>query len=373
MQVKRYEAMNMREAMARIKNDLGPDAIILSTKKASKDGSLIEVMAARDRELACAETDRICTGESPVPQGDSLNGLRQEIRELRACISGLSQRTLFSSDLYDLKEAVNILCDAASMKNASHLQQIYRWMAGNGISRVRALRVMEHIKNDFPSELTDTYEKASIVAEKLIAGSFLKDDYRGLRIKAFIGPTGVGKTTTLAKLAAHYCLNKKMKVGLITTDTYRIAATEQLKIYAKIMGLPLAVASDAENFSHSLRTFADRDMILVDTPGRSHLDERCLKTLKSILSENVETFLLLTPMASKEYLLEAADRFRIFNYDRLILTKLDECSIFGTLLDVLETIGKPVSYMTTGQNVPNDIAKADPERLAKLTLQNRLH
>ncbi len=207
----------------------------------------------------------------------------------------------------------------------------------------------------------------------MIARSFPKDDFKGRRIKAFVGPTGVGKTTTLAKLAAHYCLEKRMKVGLITTDTYRIAAPEQLKVYAKIMGLPLDIVSDKDQFTRSLTNFADKDLILVDTPGRSRQDDRCLTTLKSILSGDVETYLLLSPTAGREHLIEAADRFRILQYDRIILTKIDDCTIFGPIVDVLDMIGNPVSYLTTGQNVPKDIEKANPERLAQLTLQNRLH
>ena len=188
-----------------------------------------------------------------------------------------------------------------------------------------------------------------------------------------IGPTGVGKTTTLAKLAAYYSLERKLKVGLITTDTFRIAASEQLKIYARIMGLPIDIASEKETFLRSLKNFADKDLILVDTPGRNHHDDRCLTALKSIFDADVETVLLLSPFSSKEYLLQAADRFRIFNYDRIILTKMDECSHFGPMVDVLDEIGKPVSYITTGQNVPKDIEKSSPERLAKLMLQNRLN
>jgi len=373
MQIKRYEAVNMREAMAMIKRDLGPDAVILSTKKISKDKPLIEVTAARDRDIAPAETHRIPRPDDAHRQENSLGDLRQEIRDLKSSIDGLAQNFPVQADLVDLKETVNILCDTVSVRNALHLNDIYLRLIANGVSRIRALRLIETIKNDFPLHVTDTYEKAAGLAEKLIAGSFLKDERQEKRIKAFIGPTGVGKTTTLAKLAAHYCLEKKMKVGLITTDTYRIAASEQLKIYAKIMGLPIDIVSGRDKFLRSLSNFADKDLILVDTPGRNHHDDQCLTTLKSILTDNMETFLLLSPIATREYLLEAADRFRMFHYDRIILTKLDECTRFGSMVDVLDIIAKPVSYVTTGQNVPKDIERANPDMLAKLTFQSRLN
>jgi flagellar biosynthesis protein FlhF len=373
MQIKRYEAVNMREAMAMIKKDLGPDAVILSTKKISNDKPLIEVTAARDREIATAETSRIPGPENAQRKENSLGCLRQEIRDLKSCVDGLARNFPAKSDLFDLKEALNVLCNTVSVRNASHLHDIYLRLVANGVLHIRALRLIETIKNDFPPHVTDTCEKAAGLAEKLIAGSFLKDERKEKRIKAFIGPTGVGKTTTLAKLAAHYCLEKKMKVGLITTDTYRIAASEQLKIYAKIMGIPIDIASGRENFLRALSNFADKDLILVDTPGRNHHDDQCLTTLKSILTDNVETCLLLSPIASSEYLLEVADHFRMFHYNRIILTKLDECTRFGSMVDVLDIIAKPVSYVTTGQNVPKDIERANPDRLAKLIFQSRLN
>jgi flagellar biosynthesis protein FlhF len=114
-------------------------------------------------------------------------------------------------------------------------------------------------------------------------------------------------------------------------------------------------------------------MILVDTPGRNHNDTQCLRDLKAILNSEAETVLLLSPIASRDYLLDTANRYKIFNYDHIILTKVDECSHFGCMYDVLDEIGKPVSYVTTGQNVPKDIERANPEGLAKLILQNRLN
>jgi flagellar biosynthesis protein FlhF len=373
MHIKRYEAANMREAMAKIKKDLGPDAVILSRKKISGDSPLIEVMAARERELAQTGNDRLSGFEDSQTQDGRGGGLQHEIRDLKSCIRGLTRQFMLNSDLFDLTEALNMLCNTISVRNDAQLQQLYVMLIANGFSRIRALKLTETIKNEFPLTSADTLEKAVALAEHVIARSFPKDNFKGLRIKAFVGPTGVGKTTTLAKLAAYYCLEKKMKVGLITTDTYRIAAPEQLKIYAKIMGLPIDVASDKSKFLRSLANFADQDLILVDTPGRGRQDDRCLSTLRSILTDNVETFLLLSPTATREHLIEAADRFQILQYSRVILTKIDECALLGPILDVLDLIGKPVSYLTTGQNVPKDIEKANPERLAQLTMQNRLH
>lgn len=373
MQIKRYEVTNMQDAMVKIKKDLGPDAIIISTKKMPGRSPLVEVVAARDEGTGAPVSGDTPYHKKEQRQDDVLDGLRREIHELKSCIDDLTRKCIHQRDFLDLRETMNVLFDNISAGNAVHLQEIYSRLIANGVSRARAVRLIETIKNDFPRENTDTYEKGALIAEKLIARSLVSDDKKGRRIQAFIGPAGVGKTTTLAKLAAYYSLEKKIKVGLITTDTYRIAASEQLKVYAKIMGLPLEIASEKDSFVRSVANFAQKDMILVDTPGRSYKDDECLRTLKKILDPSVETLLLISPVSNNNYLRQTADRFSAFNYDRIILTKVDECSHFGSMYDVLDEIGKPVSYMTTGQNVPKDIEKATPARIAKLILQNRFN
>jgi flagellar biosynthesis protein FlhF len=372
MQSKRYEVATMQEATARIKKDLGPDAIILSTKKMTGRPGFLEVVAARDKtEKPLGDAPGVPRGEER--QEELVTCLRQEFKDLRSHLDRLTQTFSLQRDLTDLKETMNVLFDSAAAQNAPHLRDIYRTLISNGISRHKSIQLLETIKKDIPREERDTYEKGIGIIERLIARSFPKDHRKERRIMALIGPTGVGKTTTLAKLAAHYSLDKKKKVGLITTDTFRIAAAEQLKIYAKIMDLPIQVASEKAAFLDSMATLAERDVILVDTPGRNHNDSASLNALKSILDPAVETVLLLNPVANREYLLEAADRFGLFGYDRIILTKVDECRSLGCLYDVIHDLGKPVSYVTTGQNVPRDIEPASPERLAKLILQQRLN
>jgi flagellar biosynthesis protein FlhF len=373
MQIKRYEATNLQEATARIKNDLGPDAIILSTGKILGKPNLIEVIAARDEETAPTSFREQWSHQRKPQFPESLSYLAKDILELKSGIEELKQRMPCRRDISDLKEMTNLFLDTISVRYPTHLRSIYSGMVAGGISRPKAASLLEAMQKGYANEKIDTYEKGAVIAEELIARSLMKDSRKERRIKAFIGPTGVGKTTTLAKLAAHYSLEKKMKVGMITTDTYRIAATEQLKVYAKIMKLSIQIAPEKETFLRSLVNFADKDVILVDTPGRNHNDDGEVNRLKTILLSGVETVLLLSPVASREHLLDTANRFRIFNYDHLILTKMDECTRFGSMLEILDEIGKPVSHVTTGQNVPRDIEKVSPERLAKLILQNSLN
>ena len=172
MQIKRYEAASMREAMAKIKKDLGPDAIILSTKKQPGSVPFIEVMAARDEAIDLPDKNITMYGKINDRQDDVLKSLYQDIHELKSGVKALAHNILFQKDLFDLKETLNILCDHVSGRNDAHLQEIYTRMIANGISRIRALKLTEVIKKDFPDSDSDTHEKAAIIAEQLNARSF---------------------------------------------------------------------------------------------------------------------------------------------------------------------------------------------------------
>jgi flagellar biosynthesis protein FlhF len=195
------------------------------------------------------------------------------------------------------------------------------------------------------------------------------------RIKVFVGPTGVGKTTTIAKLAALYSLEDKKRVGLATTDTYRIAAPEQLKTYAKIMGVPMKIVSNKEHLSSMLEEFSDRDVILIDTPGTGLKDKAHFERMKEMFAdqEGIDIILLLGMSSSQENLYGTLSRFEGMRIDHIILTKMDECSRFGFLFDLMERMNKPVPYVTTGQNVPNDITEVTSANLAKLIVEGVLH
>jgi flagellar biosynthesis protein FlhF len=190
------------------------------------------------------------------------------------------------------------------------------------------------------------------------------------RTAALVGPTGVGKTTTIAKLAAHYRLKEKRRVGLITVDTYRIAAVEQLRTYADIIDLPMHVVSTPREMREAVRRMADMDLVLIDTAGRSPKDEVRLQELKAFLNEASadEVHLVLSSVASSRTLEQTARQFAAVGTSALILTKLDEVNGLGNVLPVLRSSSLPLSYLTNGQNVPDDIAIADPPRLAKLIL-----
>jgi flagellar biosynthesis protein FlhF len=186
-----------------------------------------------------------------------------------------------------------------------------------------------------------------------------------------IGPTGVGKTTTLAKLAAECVLQKKKKVAFITTDTYRIAAIDQLKTYAKILNVPIEVCYSIEDFKEVKKKLDMYDFIFIDTAGRNFLESQYVKDLQSIIdfSEEMETFLVLAATAKPSDMLGVYEQFSVLPINKLIFTKLDETSTRGSLFDVMIKTNKGIAYTTHGQNVPDDIEVATRERIVEQILR----
>lgn len=185
-----------------------------------------------------------------------------------------------------------------------------------------------------------------------------------------IGPTGVGKTTTIAKIASHFKLEQNKKLALFTADTYRIAATEQLSTYAKILGIPLEVVISPEELPEMTAKYNDCDLILVDTIGFSHKNEEQREALKKLLDSlpekyEREVYLVLSATTKYSDLKDIVDSYRQFTKFALIFTKLDETEHYGSLLNIRMYSGAPLSYITNGQNVPNDIAVLEPQKLVK--------
>lgn len=190
------------------------------------------------------------------------------------------------------------------------------------------------------------------------------------RVVALVGPTGVGKTTTIAKLAANFRLRENRRVGLITVDTYRIAAVEQLRTYADIIDLPMEVVGTPREMREAVQRMRTFDLVLMDTAGRSPRDEVRIQELRSMMAEASpdEVHLVLSAAASARSLTSAAEKFAPVGVTSLLVTKLDEATGFGNVLSLTRAAQLPVSYLTDGQNVPDDIAIANSKRLAQLIL-----
>lgn len=190
------------------------------------------------------------------------------------------------------------------------------------------------------------------------------------KVVALVGPTGVGKTTTIAKLAANFRLRDGIKMGLVTVDTYRIAAVEQLRTYAEIIDLPMKVVTSPQDMRRALDELHGLDLVLIDTAGRSPRDDLKIQELKSLLSEASvdEVHLVMSLTASVRGIQMTAEQFKPVNPTAMVLTKLDEAAGMGSLLSVSRQVALPISYVTTGQDVPDDIEPANASRLSRLVL-----
>jgi flagellar biosynthesis protein FlhF len=258
------------------------------------------------------------------------------------------------------------------------LFDMYLTLIGQDLSEELANQVVDDIRRELtPAQLRD----AGAVREAMLAHladfiptadeplSLGRRDGRPCTV-ALIGPTGVGKTTTIAKLAATLKLRRGKAVGLVTADTYRIAAVEQLRTYASIIDVPLEVALTPEDMREALGRLESCDVVLVDTAGRSQHDRDRIEELRRFVlaARPHEVHLVLSGAAGQRVLLREAEAFASVGIDRIVLTKLDEAVSFGMLVNVLRTVGKALSFVTTGQEVPDDLESGRPRRLAELVL-----
>ncbi|HLZ18910.1 MAG TPA: flagellar biosynthesis protein FlhF [Smithellaceae bacterium] len=386
MQVKRFEVASMNDAMIKIKKDLGPDAVILSARKIkSGKQDVFEVMAARDEEPPVVPTrlreNDLKPKVRPVDaSSDVLDAFRGELRDIKSAVEALQRQSMLGRELAEMKETINSFFDVLGMRKGRAPQDLnstlYLHLTASGFSKATACRIVDAVNQmaAMPQGLSE--EEALTLTARHIGESLpaSKEGVSEKRIKMFIGPTGVGKTTTLAKLAARYSIMKKRNVGLITTDNFRIAAAEQLGTYAKIMGLRMEKASTRESFEKAVKSFSDKDIILVDTPGRAHPDDGYLNQLEGILpAGEVETSLLINATGSEDHLENIVSAYSRFRVSSLIVTKIDESRRFGMLYDIISKTNRPVTYLTCGQNVPQDIEEVTPARMASLMLRCEAH
>ncbi|NQT39626.1 MAG: flagellar biosynthesis protein FlhF [Planctomycetes bacterium] len=373
MEIKTYRAATMHDALALVRRELGPDAAVLHTREIRRRRLFSWLSGAREIEVTASAGVNVPSRLSrrapqpsrpaPPPPPSATPSVAEEVQ----------------SQLSHLQAMMQDLCQhsrpAGQRDLPEGLFKLFTDLIEADLSEEVARELVERARAEAPdSELTDpVLAKAGIArmleAEISIAGPISVASGRR-RLVALVGPTGVGKTTTIAKLAANYRLREKHKVGLITVDTYRIAAVEQLRTYADIIDLPMEVVSTPREMREAVRRLDDMDLILMDTAGRSPRDDIKIRELKAFLTEAEadEVHLVLSSVASGKTLRQTAQRFAAVGTTALILTKLDEATGLGDLVPVLRSSELPLSYLTNGQNVPDDIEVADRGRLTRLLL-----
>ena len=252
-------------------------------------------------------------------------------------------------------------------------QEVSEEVAEEIVAQVRAELSGDEVKNAATCKAAVREKVAKLLpAVEAVEGRLSAAEDGRPQTIALIGPTGVGKTTTIAKLAANFKLKQNRRVGLITLDTYRIAAVEQLRTYASIIGVPLHVVATPDELHRATAACAAAgcEVILIDTAGRSQRDDARLQELATYLevAQPHEVHLVLSSTCTQKVLIETAERFSSVRTDSIIFTKLDEAVSFGVLVNVAKKVNKRLSYITTGQEVPHDIERSRPERVAALVM-----
>jgi flagellar biosynthesis protein FlhF len=398
MEIRTYRAGSMHEALALVRRDLGPGAAVLHTREVQTNRLFGLIPGRRQIEVTASEgvlvpsrlpqqtsdTERLrsagpvgrpqppspyadsqaaaCTARVAAPRSDEPPALAVEdqLSDLRAMLQELCRQNRSSTGPRDLPDGLfRLFTDLIEV-------DLNEEIARELVERVR--REMSDAELD-DSVLARTRIAGMVEAELPVAGPIAVTPGTR-RLVALVGPTGVGKTTTIAKLAANFRLRERRNVGLITVDTYRIAAVEQLRTYADIIDLPMEVVSSPREMREAARRLESLDLILMDTAGRSPRDEIKIQELRSFLNEAEadEVLLVLSSVAGERTLTHTAERFASVGTTGMILTKLDEATSLGNLLPLTRASRLPIRYVTNGQSVPDDIETAEAGRLARLVL-----
>jgi flagellar biosynthesis protein FlhF len=390
MDIRTYRAATMHEALTLVRRELGPDAAVLHTREVRLHRLFGLIPGPRQIEVTASSGVNVpsrlpepAPGTRPgdpaaeadfatAPSGPWLSrhdrprrapdaigdDVRGQLSHLQGMLQDLCRRSQGGGR--DLPESLFHLF--AELIDADVAEDVARELIGQVRDELSGVELTDPV-------LVKARIARMIEAEIPIHGPIAVRPGRR-RLVALVGPTGVGKTTTIAKLAANYRLKERRSVGLITVDTYRIAAVEQLRTYADIIDLPMQVVSTPREMRDAVRRLDNLDLVLMDTAGRSPRDEIRIQELKAFLTEAGadEVHLVLSAVAGARTLEETAQRFGEVGTTALVLTKLDEATGLGNLLPLLRNSGLPLSYLTNGQNVPDDIETAEARRMARLVL-----
>ncbi|MEX2093449.1 MAG: flagellar biosynthesis protein FlhF [Pirellulales bacterium] len=375
MQIKTFRAKTMQQALTLVRRELGPDASVLHTRELN--GSLVRRMLFGRKYEVAASTQVNVPSRLPARMQEE----RVEDRELAVAVlpaPGSMLDRQVAGQLDRLQAMVEKLCNqpAASPKHElpETLFRVFTDMIEADVDESIARDLVDRIRNDGGLHVADSLlvkaRIAQLLEDEITVTGPLTTSSDKCRLVALVGPTGVGKTTTIAKLAANYRLREKKRVGLITVDTYRVAAVEQLRTYADIIDLPMEVVSTPREMREAVARMRNLDLVLMDTAGRSPRDEIRIQELRSLLAEAEadDVLLVLSATAGTRSLIATAEKFAEVGTTGLLLTKLDEANSLGHLIALTQQCRLPISYLTDGQNVPDDIQVAERRQLAYLML-----
>lgn len=358
MKIKKYVGKTSHEAMLKLKMELGPDAVVLTTRNVRSKGiakyfkkPLVEITAAFEQK-------DLLSRNSGRHYDSRIDNINEEITELKHLMKSQTSN--------------NINNNKSSFPSV--LDKYHDNMVENGVSSYISSNLLKTI-----GEQININDKDSKTIKKIIKYNLSEilgdpkpiDLEEDQEVIFFIGPTGVGKTTTLAKIATNLILKENRSIGMITADTYRIAAVEQLKTYSDILQLPLEIVYNEDDLIKAIDNFKEKNIILVDTAGRNHNDTKQLEELKNLLNtiENKKVYLILDSTSDYKLLENLILKYDFIDDYKIIITKIDESNNYGSLLNIKYISNKELSYFTNGQNVPGDIKVIDKEFIVERLIE----
>ena len=372
MQIKRFEAKNMTAALGLIKAELGTDAVILSARSIKKRSGIlgghkhagVEVTAATDKHIY--SEDRPCRERQDVAADRSGGGYPSEAHPVIGTFND-AQGDETLPEMSPPKRAPDVV------PAKKYLFGLYQQLISQGVDADIAGDLTEAIKliPNATARLADGESETLLtgVLEQMgLSTDAIRLDSNRSQAVAFVGATGVGKTTTVAKIAAHFAITRKKSVALITFDDARIGALEQIRVYAKIIGIPLAEATNRQELKKHLKRFKDKDLVLIDTPGLNPKNDSQIKNLQINFTKlpAVQIQVVLSATTKEADLMETVKRLDALGRLRLLFTRLDETEAAGNLLNVLIRTNIPMSYISDGQQVPDAIRPASLKNLVRI-------
>jgi flagellar biosynthesis protein FlhF len=367
MQIKKYTAVSLRQATNMMKDELGSDAVILSTKVIQKDNkkfyeltagiekTLIENKSNEQSKLSFLEELSRVSKEFSTEKNNKVN--QKRITQTYKQSEPTKQKKVVSKSIDDaLKKVIENLKDKEVQKSVI----------------VSIMEQMKKYKNFLQHDNVENYSRTCLSSMILTKNFDVKPGQK--KIVALVGTTGVGKTTTIAKLALIAKMVNKLNVGLISIDTFRLGAIDQLQSFADVSKIDLLVAYTPDEMPELIKRFAKKDVIFIDTVGRSQNKSEQLKQNLDFLNKVAidETLLVISSTSSYRTMLDSVNKFKMFKFNGFIFTKTDEAPVLGNIVNLLTKTGIPVSFITNGQVIPDDIISADAENISNLIYQGNL-
>ena len=402
MKIKKFTGKTFQEAFESVKQELGANAVILNSRKIKEGGlldfigskELYEITAAvddsREKNSTHANTWIIPkayhnTAHRKLEEGKNGNGAISAVLKVDEKIKEQTYEIkLLQDEIKDIKKVLNQVSEFLKYSKMPALPDTFKILlkrlVNNEVHEDLAKAIIQTVYSqtnyaDYKNKNVVFNNLFSLLMRMVKVADPLNKTQKAPNVVALVGPTGVGKTTTIAKLAATMKLHYNRKVAILSADTYRIAAIEQLQTFANIANIPMDVVYSPEDMREAILKFRDRDLIFIDTVGRSQKNKQHLQELaKFIEAANPdEVHLVLSLTTGLKNLMDIIQRFSLMHPNRLIFTKLDEAINTGNVINVLYKHQIPVSYLTNGQVVPNDIVAAEKQALANLIFKGVLN